>query len=182
MGREINHEHRYTDEEREYLESRGQSYRIVQNERIYGKPGDEAEPEEPGRNPDSENAKKLIEEQRAANEEQAKSVIGKPYVDPAPTVTTGDDQLKAVDSVDDALGDESIDPDIVSYVDGMTIAQLKKALDDEEPPIKYKASAKHDELAEDYANVLQDKRDAGETLELDSDDEDDEDDEDDSKG
>lgn len=165
MSKVIDHESKYSDEDREYLLARGQTALVQQNERRFGPAGDGADdfdPEQAGRNLDSVNAKQAVVENREAAAEQAKTVEGEPYRDPAPAMlpATGDE----LDAVDGAGGEEGIDDDIASFAEGLTVAELKARLDDAE--VDYPAKAKHDDLAELYANVLQDKRDDGEDVNL----------------
>src|SRR5262245_50619970 len=44
MSRTVNHEHRYTDEEENYLISRAQEHLVATNHRIFPKPEDSEEP------------------------------------------------------------------------------------------------------------------------------------------
>lgn len=181
MAAEIDHDKPYTDEEKAYLQDRGKYELIRSNERRFGgwndaPPIDEKlglskvqTPENPqefddaqaGRNPNSVNAKDAIRENREQKAEAEKTIVGEPAQDTTPKPPPSGDELNAPDYVEG-----EIDEDIEAFADSLTIAQLKGHLDTEEPPIEYDAKAKHDELAETYANVLQDKRDAGEDLDL----------------
>ena len=165
MSKEIDHDARYSAEDIEYLESRGQYGRIEQNARIYGKIGD-PEPEEPGRNPESENTKEAIEAAEAAAEAARKSVVGEVAPVPEPQVVLGSGGLSAADSPKQGSEDEDgeIDDDIAEHAQGLTVAELKAKLGEAE--VEFDSKAKHDDLAIEYANYLQDQRDEGETVDL----------------
>lgn len=161
MSKTIDHEQQYSEEDRAYLLSRGKGYLIEQNERIFGKPGEKA-PEEPGADPDAVNAKAAIAAQREADAAQAKTVVGEPSRLSGPAVDASGDQLDAADGTDQ--DDDELDEDITDYAESLTVKELKEKLDADE--VEYDKNDLKDDLVLLYAMTLQDRRDAGEDLDL----------------
>jgi len=133
MGIPVNYEHKFTAVEREYLESRGMQYKVVENDRIFGT---KSEPEVD---------KKLgLAKGTPVELAQPDGPVGLP-VNPQGPLNENDDE-----------GDE-IDGDIIEFVDPLTVPQLKEELDDRK--VDYPSDAKKAELQDLLVNAMQDERD-----------------------
>lgn len=157
MGMEVKYDHKFTQKERDYLIGHGFSYRVDENDRVYGKP------EEPDIDEGEGLDKRVPAEPMASDPPEGE---GFPIEDQGRPVNP--DQFAGL-----ADDEEGIDEDIADYVSDLTVDELKSELDgydaENEPDddsAKYKSADKKDDLAERLANVLQDKRDAGEEVDL----------------
>jgi len=131
MGIPINYNHKFTKVEREYLESRGMQYKVVENDRIFNA---ESKPEV-----DEKNG---MVKGTPVEPAQPDGPVGLPINPQGPLNEDGDD---------------SIDEDIIEYVESLKVAELKEELDDRK--VDYPSDAKKDDLAELLVNAMQDERD-----------------------
>jgi hypothetical protein len=141
MGKEILDDHLWDETERDYFTSRGQSYKVVENTRKFG---EKAQPE-------VDEAVGLTKGTPPDDPQGGDPVQGLP----GPQV--GQQAPAATEPEPEDDGEGGIDDDIAELVSEMTIAELKAALDEKEAD--YEPRAKHDDLAAQLANVLQDERD-----------------------
>lgn len=152
MGRFIDPNLPYTEEDKEFLRSRGRGYAIAENERRFGVDGEGVpEDHETGGLP-------------PVNEQFSHNSRGEASVDlgGAPIVLGPDTGRVAVREngvygEGEDVPDETIDDDIVAKVEGMKVAELKEELDRLE--VEYDKNALKEELQNDLANALQDERD-----------------------
>lgn len=188
MGIQIDHNHRYTKEERDYLTSRGRGYLIPANERRFGTVEEPREPEEW----EKENSNAISPFYQAEDREAAVYDVGGA---PLPNTTLdyntgrvadrengvtveysgpghvpGAYDLRgrrepegfdsyAVDEQGNPVDDE-IDDDIVEHVVAMpNVASLKKEIKDLKG--EYDSDDKREELENKLAVLIQDLRDAG---------------------
>lgn len=152
MGRFIDPNKPYTEEDKEFLRSRGRGYAIVENERRFGVDGQGV--------PEDHEAEGLP----PVNEQFSHNSRGEASVDlgGAPIVLGPDTGRVAVREngvygEGEEVPDETIDDDIVIKVEGMNVAELKAELD--KLDVEYDKKALKEELQNDLANALQDERD-----------------------
>lgn len=153
MGRYIDPNKPFTKEDKEFLESRGRGYQIVENERRFGVDGESV--------PEDHEAEGLP----PVNEQFSHNSRGEASVDlgGAPIVLGPDTGRVAVREngvygEGEEVPDDSIDDDIVEKVEAMNVAELKAELD--ELGVEYDKKALKEELQNELANTLQDKKDA----------------------
>lgn len=121
MGIAYDESKKFTPEIREYLETHGMAYKVVENDRIFA------------------------EESKPEVDEKLGLVKG---VDPGP--------MQGKSAADDDEDDE-IDEDIIEYVEGLKVDELKSDLDDRK--VDYPSDAKKADLQNLLANAMQDERD-----------------------
>jgi len=103
MSKVIDHEHRYTEEEEDYLRSRAQEHLIAINHRVFPEEGDD---EEPTGTPQS-----IANDLGTGGEGETGHVVKS---------TIGDQQVSGFDDAPD---------DVKSEVEPMTATQIKEELD-----------------------------------------------------
>ena len=189
MGIQIDHNHRYTDEERSYLTSRGRGYLLAANERRFGTNDEPREPEEWEKedshavspfyqNADREAAVYDIggaplpnttldyNTGRVADRDNGKTVE---YTGPGHTPAAYDlsgvraqvDYVDGVSFTSTSDDDDDIDTDIVEHVLAQpNVASLKKALKERGGEVE--SDDKREDLENKLAVRLQDLRDRGE--------------------
>jgi hypothetical protein len=176
MGKQIDHDHRYTEDEKEYLRSRGRGYLIAVNERKYGTEDDPTDtPEGPQESItyDDANRQKAVYDVGGAPlpgttlDHNTGRVMDRDngqlleYTGPGHTPGAydlrGRREPEGFDSRSDA-GDD-IDEDIVEEVLGISNKEeVKKRLKKEK--VEFSSDDDRDTLNERLAIALQDKRDA----------------------
>lgn len=185
MGKAINHDHRYTQEEREYLKSRGRGYMVAVNERRFGTEENPTDtPEGPQVNPfydDSVRQKAVYDvggaplpnttldynTGRVMDRDNGQLLE---YTGPGHTPGAYDlrvDGKRNPEGFMEYSDDEEvdIDDDIVQYVVGLPNKnKLKEAL--KEAGAEFHSDDDREELENRLALTLQDKRDAGEKVEV----------------
>lgn len=153
MGRYIDPNKPYSEEDKEFLRSRGRGYAIVENERRFGVDGEGV--------PEDHEAEGLP----PANEQFSHNSRGEATVDlgGAPIVLGPDTGRVAVrengvyGEGEEVPEEDTIDDDIVADVEGMKVADLKAKLD--EMGVEYDKAALKEDLQNELANALQDERD-----------------------
>lgn len=132
MGIAYDENKKFTPEIREYLQTHGMAYKVIENDRIFG---EVPEPE--------------VDDKLGLTK----------GVDPEPM--QGADGRQGWDvneprDTDDG-DDGEIDDDIVEYVEGLKVDELKSDLDDRK--VDYPSDAKKADLQGLLANAMQDERD-----------------------
>ena len=185
MGMAVNHDHRYTQEERDYLKSRGRGYLVQVNERRFGTEENPTDtPEGPQVNPfydDSVRQKAVYDvggaplpnttldynTGRVMDRDNGQLLE---YTGPGHTPGAYDlrvDGKRNPEGFMEYSDDEEvdIDDDIVLYVVGLPNKnKLKDAL--KEAGAEFHSDDDREELENLLALTLQDKRDAGEKVEV----------------
>lgn len=185
MGMAVNHDHRYTQEERDYLKSRGRGYLVQVNERRFGTEENPTDtPEGPQVNPfydDSVRQKAVYDvggaplpnttldynTGRVMDRDNGQLLE---YTGPGHTPGAYDlrvDGKRNPEGFMEYSDDEEvdIDDDIVQYVVGLPNKnKLKEAL--KEAGAEFHSDDDREELENLLALTLQDKRDAGEKVEV----------------
>lgn len=193
MGIQIDHNHRYTEEEKAYLNQRGRGYLIPANERRFGTNDEPREPEEwekedshaisPFYQPETREAAVYdvggaplpnttldYNTGRVADRENGVTVeyTGPGHVPGAYDLRSTRDQVDYVEGVDfhsTSDDDDDIDNDIVEHVLNVpNVASLKKEIKDRGGD--YDADDKREDLENKLAVKLQDIRDSGQDLGL----------------
>lgn len=181
MGKAIDHDHRYTAEEREYLTSRGRGYMVELNERRFGTEDNPTDtPEGPQENPfyDDSIRQKAVYDVGGAplpnttldyntgrvferDNGQTVEYTGPGHVPGAYDLRVGgirQYEQEGFESYGDG-DDDNIDEDIVEKVINLpNKTALKKELDKNK--VEYGAADSREELENRLAIALQDKRDS----------------------
>ncbi len=144
MGITINYDHPFTQEERDYLNGRGMAYQVAENDRIYADP---VEPE--------------VDEETGIVFGVADEPLSTDQAEQAKPVLSGDAAVQAAAESED---EEGIDEDIAEFVSDLKVDELKAHLD--LYGSEYDSDDRKADLAEQLANVLQDRRDAGQEIDL----------------
>lgn len=165
MGRYIDPNKPFTEDEKEYLRARGRGHQIIENERRFPDGDENAadELETSGHDPES-----------ASFDPEARSnadydVGGAPLpgtvldVDTGRVVPLSTRSDGAFDYIDPETGLPAVDPDafdedIVESVDSLTVPELKAALKAEE--VDFDAKSKKEDLQDALIIARQDKRNA----------------------
>lgn len=152
MGRYIDPNKPFSEEDKEFLRSRGRGYQIVENERRFGVDGKGV--------PEDHEAEGLP----PVNEQFSYNSRGQATVDVggAPIVLEPDTGRVAVREngvygEGEEIPEDSIDDDIVEKVEGMSVAELKAEL--EELGVEFDKKSLKEDLQNELANALQDKKD-----------------------
>lgn len=183
MGRVIDQNHRFTQEERDYLEARGRSYLFAANERRFGTNENPREPDPH----EQENSNAISPFYNTPDREAAVyDVGGAPlpgtvldyntgrvadrdngvfveYSGPAGHTASGYDLSEQLDPEFEGRSDDDddIDIDIVDSVLAMNVAELKEKLESEYPDVEISSKDKKEDLQNKLAIAWQDARDDG---------------------
>lgn len=148
MGRYINPDQPFTDEEKEFLRSRAREDEVIENERRFPNGVASAEHEEEGFMP----KKPGYDYKEQAN--RTEDATGLP-IDTIPVDEFGNPKTPEY-GYDEDDDEDDIDDDILDRVLAMNVDELKDELD----KLGLKKSGNKEELIDRLANGLQDKRDA----------------------
>jgi hypothetical protein len=142
MGRVIDFNAPLSDEDKEYLQSRGRGHEIDANERQFAEGGEGADPV---------NQKYNLAEREAADYD----VGGAPL--PGRVLDHDTGRVIPLSDFSDGSPDEGdVDDDIVEEVEALNVSELKARLDKEK--VAYESNAKKADLQDALAIHLHDKR------------------------
>lgn len=142
MGRLVDFDRPLSDEDKEYLRSRGRGGEILANERQFGEGGEGESPENP---------KYDLEARAAATHDVGGALL------PGQVLDHDTGRVVPLSEFSDGSPDEGdVDDDIVEEIEGLTVPELKERLDEE--GVEYESSAKKADLQDTLAIHMHNQR------------------------